>query len=156
VPHEIDKSNIIRLQRLIYSYKLKPVLFSELQISVTIHNNEILIIDAMGVLANLYREADIVFIGGSFKGSVHSVLEPAVFGKPIITGPFIRNSREAIELERIGGLIACNNKLQLTSAILNLSSNPKYRNSVSETAFKYFMDNLGATERIINDIKNFL
>jgi len=60
----------------------------------------------VGKLAELYQLADLVFVGGSFKAKVHNVLEPAAYGKAILTGPYIQNSAEALVFQSEGGLLA--------------------------------------------------
>lgn len=56
-----------------------------------------LIIDSVGLLAELYQICEFVFVGGSFKGRIHNVLEPAAYGKPILTGPYYWNSAQALD-----------------------------------------------------------
>ncbi len=41
----------------------------------------------MGVLARLYRYGDIAYVGGGFGDGIHSLLEAAAWGKPVIFGP---------------------------------------------------------------------
>ena len=62
-----------------------------------------LIIDAVGLLAELYREADVAYVGGGLDGTgLHSVIEPAAAGLPVLFGP--RHDRwEARELVFAGG-----------------------------------------------------
>ena len=68
---------------------------------------DVLVIDAVGFLAKLYLLGDIAFVGGSFHGSVHNVMEPAAMGKPVVFGPTIHNSYEATLLhERGAGMLA--------------------------------------------------
>jgi len=55
----------------------------------------VIIIDKVGLLFDLYSEAKLAFIGGSFKSKVHSVIEPLAKGLPVITGPKIKNNSEA-------------------------------------------------------------
>jgi 3-deoxy-D-manno-octulosonic-acid transferase len=57
----------------------------------------------VGDLADLYRVSSVAFVGGAFDSKVHNVLEPALYG-PVITGPGITNSAEAVALERKGVL----------------------------------------------------
>jgi 3-deoxy-D-manno-octulosonic-acid transferase len=65
---------------------------------------DIIIIDELGLLARLYALADLALIGGSFyRGQGHNPLEPAVFGCPIVFGPYMSSFREqALELETVG------------------------------------------------------
>lgn len=48
---------------------------------------DVLILDTIGQLSNAYSFADIAYVGGGFSGSLHNILEPAVFGVPVLFGP---------------------------------------------------------------------
>lgn len=50
-------------------------------------NARVILVDEMGVLANLYESADWTYVGGGFEAGVHSTLEPGYFGLPIAIGP---------------------------------------------------------------------
>ncbi len=65
---------------------------------------DIVLIDRMGELIDLYAVADLVILGGSFVDGVggHNPLEPAFFGVPIISGPHIFNQKEAYSY--VGGI----------------------------------------------------
>ena len=53
---------------------------------------DLLLLDTIGELAALFALADVVFVGGSFNQTQgHNILEPASFGKPILTGPNMGN-----------------------------------------------------------------
>ena len=57
---------------------------------------DVVLVDRYGVLADLYALADVAFVGGGFHDAgLHSVLEPAAFGAPVIFGPKHHNSRDA-------------------------------------------------------------
>jgi 3-deoxy-D-manno-octulosonic-acid transferase len=57
---------------------------------------DVVVVDRMGVLGDLYALADVAFVGGGFHAAgLHSVLEPAAFGAPVVFGPRHANSREA-------------------------------------------------------------
>ena len=83
-----------------------------------------LVVDGVGFLAELYRVASAVFVGGSFKGRVHNVIEPAGYGKPVFTGPFIQNSGEAQEMRRDGILTQVEDGPELAAAISALFKDP--------------------------------
>jgi 3-deoxy-D-manno-octulosonic-acid transferase len=65
---------------------------------------DIILIDVLGILAQLYALADLAVIGGSFyRGQGHNPLEPAVFGVPQVFGPFMSSfDPERIALEEAG------------------------------------------------------
>ena len=57
---------------------------------------DIVLVDRVGVLGDLYGVADAAFVGGGFHGAgLHSVLEPAAFGVPVLFGPQHTKSRDA-------------------------------------------------------------
>ena len=156
VPHEVDSHNIDRITRFISKQGLNPVLYSSRDLPVQIGHDEILIVDVMGVLALLYDQSDIVFIGGSYKGSVHSILEPAVFGKPILTGPHIRNSYEAMELNKEGGLLVCKNKGELFKNITKLIIDRNFREYTSNKSKDFFRQRTGAVDKIISGLNEII
>lgn len=59
---------------------------------------EVIIIDKLGILFELYHLADLVFVGGGMDRRVHNVLEPAIFTRPIAFGPGYHHSQEAVYL----------------------------------------------------------
>ena len=55
-------------------------------------------LDTIGELAQVYQIATAVFVGGSLVDTGgHNILEPAVFGKPIVFGPHMQNFDEIAE-----------------------------------------------------------
>ncbi len=57
---------------------------------------DVILIDRVGVLGDLYGAADLAFVGGGFHSAgLHSVIEPAAFGVPVLFGPGHEMSREA-------------------------------------------------------------
>lgn len=98
VPHETRPEKMRELQKKLKDQKIEMRLWSHWLQSPD--DTSHLIVDGVGFLAELYRNAEFVFVGGSFKGRVHNVLEPAAYAKPILTGPHIWNSLEACELQK--------------------------------------------------------
>jgi 3-deoxy-D-manno-octulosonic-acid transferase len=65
---------------------------------------DVVLVDRVGVLGDLYALADAAFVGGGFHAAgLHSVLEPAAFGAPVLFGPRHRGSRDARLLVQAGG-----------------------------------------------------
>ncbi len=59
---------------------------------------DIIVVDTIGELATIYQIGTVVFVGGSLVATGgHNVLEPAVFGKPIVFGPHMENFLEIAE-----------------------------------------------------------
>ena len=89
VPHEINKNEINSLQKKI---KGSIALWSSKEL---IESSDVLIIDRVGLLQDLYYYADIVYIGGGFSKGIHNCLEAAIYGKPLIFGPKYKSFNEA-------------------------------------------------------------
>ena len=146
-PHEIDTSNIERLEKL---FKVKYARFSEY--TEVSSEARVLIIDNIGMLSSAYRYAYIAAIGGGFGKGIHNILEPACWGIPIVFGPNHEKFREAVDLKKRGGA-----KSFLTfdefKRILDLwlTDSELYTNSAAMSA-KYVKENTGATEIIIKGI----
>ena len=64
---------------------------------------DVVLVDRVGVLGELYSIATVAFVGGGFHDAgLHSVLEPAAFGVPVIFGPRHTGSRDALLLLAAG------------------------------------------------------
>jgi 3-deoxy-D-manno-octulosonic-acid transferase len=116
----------------------------------------VIIVDSIGILLTLYTYADAAFIGGSFKQSIHNVLEAAVYGIPVLFGPRIENSQETQELLKRGGGILIKNKREAYKQLRTLFSNEVLRKNKGNIALNYVQENLGATDKIVNDILKYL
>lgn len=65
---------------------------------------DVILVDRHGILGDLYALADTAYVGGGFHSAgLHSVLEPAAFGAPVLFGPKNEKSREAAKLVEAGG-----------------------------------------------------
>jgi hypothetical protein len=84
-----------------------------------------LIVDKVGFLAELYVKASVVLVGCSYDSRVHSVWEPAAYAKPMLTGPHIRNSAEALALEHCGLLRVCPDARAVARALGEPESDPQ-------------------------------
>ncbi len=94
VPHEVDSSHILHLESEIQSLGLTSLRYSSEE---SFCNQDILIVDRVGILAELYQISGVAFVGGSFKWQVHSVMEALACGLITLVGPHYKNNREAIE-----------------------------------------------------------
>lgn len=95
-PHEPTDDHINSLQN---QLKLAGVSFS-LYSETDSWTSQVLIVNQVGVLAELYTMGHIAMVGGSFKAKVHSVMEPLAAGLLTIVGPHHQNNREAIEFQK--------------------------------------------------------
>ena len=85
-PHDIGEKHIVSILNHF------PNALRYTHLDTQIHEQEIkdarvLVLDCIGLLSSAYRYGTIAFIGGGFSGSLHNILEPAVYGLPILFGP---------------------------------------------------------------------
>jgi 3-deoxy-D-manno-octulosonic-acid transferase len=102
VPHEPTPEHIEKLEAKLHDMGLKTILYSRLLLNPKSDWAGILLVDQVGILAELYAQADFAFVGGSFRKTVHSVMEPLAAGCITWVGPLHSNNREALEFKQIG------------------------------------------------------
>lgn len=152
VPHEPNLENVERIERELNG-KLSSIRFSDLH---DYADENVIIIDSVGILMTLYQYAHIAYVGGSFRQGIHSVLEPAVYGTPVVFGPIHHNSQEAIELVNQGAAFAANNGDELHSHFRKLLLDNSLRNSCGTKAKAFVERNTGATERFLSYLEKVL
>ncbi len=62
------------------------------------------VLSVEGALLEAYQDFDLAFVGGGFQTGLHSVLEPAIWGIPIICGPQLKKQPDAKNLMAKGAL----------------------------------------------------
>lgn len=97
VPHEVSHRKV---QDLMEQLRISGFRVERLS-DIDTWRADILIVDRTGLLAELYKRADVAFVGGSFRAKVHSVMEPLAAGCPVVLGPYSDNNREAQEFRRL-------------------------------------------------------
>ena len=151
-PHEPSILNLEKIENEFVG-ELSTIRFSHMN---NYNDERVIIVDSIGILLTLYTYASAAFIGGSFKQSIHNVLEAAVYGIPVLFGPKIENSQETKELLKRGGGILIKNKREAYRQMRALFSNDVLRKEKGQIAFHYVHENLGATDKIIKEIYDFL
>jgi len=148
-PHNIKAEQIAKLRAQI----TKPtVLFSEKE-NQSLSDQQVFIIDTVGILTKIYSYADIAYVGGGFGNpGVHNILEPATFGIPIVIGPNYSHFAEATALVKIKGCISIKNKTELELIFNELLNNTTTREEKGEICSIYVQNNKGATTTILNQI----
>ncbi len=90
---------------------------------------DIILVDSMGELEDLFGVADVVFLGGSLAPiGGHNVLEPAAAGVPVLVGPHLESCAfEAERLSQAGGLQVVADAAELGRRLATLLSDPEER-----------------------------
>jgi 3-deoxy-D-manno-octulosonic-acid transferase len=118
---------------------------------------DVMLLDTIGELAPAYRFASVVFVGGSLvpRGG-HNVIEPAAFAKPIIVGTHTENFRQIIsDFARADALVQVAPNA-LTGELIRLLSEPTEAHAMGERAKNILVANRGATECVMQEIKQIL
>lgn len=96
---------------------------------------DVVLVDRVGVLGDLYAIADAAFVGGGFHpAGLHSVLEPAAFGVPVIFGPRHANSRDSRLLIEARGGASVRDERSLAEALRILLGEPDTRARAGKAA----------------------
>ncbi len=149
-PHEVDSAHVSKVQSLFKS----SILFSELDAENTGIDRKVLIIDNIGMLSRLFAYGDIAFIGGGFqKGGIHNILEPAVFGLPVIFGPVYSKFVEAKELATLKYVFPVSSANECSGVLEKLITDEEYRGSISYALKEFMKNHTGATETILSEVK---
>ena len=156
VPHEPTPERIKEIRGQLGHTRIAHLCFSELTPEIDVSGIDIFIVDRLGLLAKLYGLADITFVGGSFRGSVHNVMEPAAMAKPVIFGPTIQNAYEASLLVERGGAKRVHSAQTLADAINLWLNDTDARKTAGEIGKRLIEENLGAVDRTLEHLRAYL
>jgi 3-deoxy-D-manno-octulosonic-acid transferase len=119
---------------------------------------EVILLDTVGELASLYAVADVIFVGGSLVPvGGHNVIEPALFGKPVVFGPHMHNFRDAAGLlVRTGGGIQVPDGPALVGALRGLLVDEIDRRTRGEAAWRAVSLHQGACQRTVDALAGLL
>jgi len=144
-PHEIDAPHLAAIEK---QFDGQTVRFSQFSPD---SKQPVLIIDNIGLLSSLYRYGDVAFIGGGFaRSGIHNVLEPAVYGIPVLMGPHYRKFSEAVQLVENGFAVPVENKDAFLAAFTQLAG----QSAALKPEIKSFMaTQTGATSLVMQWIR---
>jgi 3-deoxy-D-manno-octulosonic-acid transferase len=109
---------------------------------------DVVIVDRVGVLGDLYALADVAYVGGGFHGAgLHSVIEPAAFGVPVIFGPRHTASRDAELLITCGGGFGANSAAEIADRVQLFFADSSARAAAGNQARALVENGLGAADR---------
>lgn len=118
---------------------------------------DVVLVDRVGVLGDLYALAHVAFVGGGFHSAgLHSVLEPAAFGAPVLFGPRHTASRDAMFLIAHGGGRAVDGTPALVEALTLWLTDATDRAQASTCAATMVREGLGAAERSLAVLERLL
>lgn len=115
---------------------------------------DVVVLDTFGELGQLYQIATAVFVGGSLANcGGHNILEPAVFGKPIVFGPHMQNFKEITEtFLSNAAAVQVQSDRELEEALRALVTDPVRRARLGAAARALVEANRGAKDKTLDVI----
>lgn len=151
-PHEIHEEEIKGWQQKINK---KSILYSEAN-EQNVADNDILIINNIGLLSSLYQYAEYAWIGGAYGKGLHNILEAATYGMPVFFGTKYQKFREAKELIKEGAAFSVKDTEAFVQTFLPVWKAETLRNELAATARNYVLKNTGATETLMHYLSTHL
>ena len=149
-PHDIKPNRIKEVSR---KLKVPTVLFSEKD-NKNLKDFNVFLIDTIGILSKTYSYADISYVGGAVGTTgLHNILEPAVFGTPILIGKNHSKFPEASLMIKNGGVFSVKNENEFISIINKLVNNLDFRKNAKQLNSSFINKNKGAVVQIIDYIR---
>ena len=120
---------------------------------------DVVLVDRVGVLGDLYGVADAAFVGGGFhRAGLHSVLEPAAFSVPVVFGPQHANSRDADLLLRDAAARSVTDQASLAATLAHWldPADAHVRREAGARAMARVQLGLGAADRATDLVMSLL
>jgi 3-deoxy-D-manno-octulosonic-acid transferase len=155
VPHEPTPRHLARLEKQLAAAQLGSCRLSQLDALATLAA-DVVLVDRVGVLAELYAHADAAYVGGAFTTGVHNVMEPAIAALPVLFGPRHHNAPEAEMLleSEAAAVIGC--AADLERQLHTLTGNDSARSRMGGRARAFVEANQGASERCMARVDEVL
>lgn len=157
-PSRFDEvAELLRAQQLSY-IRRTSLRGNAREMQQRIASTDILLLDTIGELGQIYGLADVVFVGGSLVPTGgHNLVEPACWGKPITFGPHMDNFRDVAGLFlAAGGALQVANAGELAEAALHFLDQPADAHLMGQRAKAVVNEQAGAASRILNEMEEWL
>jgi 3-deoxy-D-manno-octulosonic-acid transferase len=120
--------------------------------------DEVFLIDTLGELQMFYAAADLAFVAGSLVPiGGHSLLEPAVLGLPMLSGPHNHNSQDIADLlEQTGALRIVRSQQELAARVLEWFDDPARAQAAGALGRAAVAANRGAVTRLVSMVEPLL
>ena len=144
-PHEVTAQALER----ICSALQKPYALYSKASPEDLSKADVLIVDGYGYLVSVYRYGLFAYVGGGFTSGIHSILEPAAFGLPVIFGTDHHKFQEAHDMLELGAAVCISNYEEIEKQMDGFLSQPEKLSTASAIALEYVNKNRGASKEIV-------
>jgi 3-deoxy-D-manno-octulosonic-acid transferase len=117
--------------------------------------HSVLVINAIGFLSSVYQYGSVAFIGGGFDNGIHNILEPTVFGLPVLFGPNYKKFNEAFDVIKLKAGFVMLSSDELTNRLNVFIEDKTLLNETSVSARNYVRSHSGATQKITQGLVYF-
>jgi 3-deoxy-D-manno-octulosonic-acid transferase len=156
-PHEPTASRVDSLLRWARGAGFRGASLSEIEREGDKRNADVVVIDRVGVLGDLYANANVAYVGGGFHAAgLHSAIEPAAFGAPVVFGPGHHMSREAGLLLDAGGAAEVRDVETMRHTLVRWLRDETARSEAGRAAQTIVTKERGATDRSVALVAEYL
>ncbi len=155
-PRHLER--IDRIKRMIRLNGLETIQLSGFKGAAPVSSSNVMLLDTIGDLNASYSLCDIAFVGGSLvKKGGHNLIEPALFGKPIIFGKYMSNFKEIRNIFlKENAALEVDTPQALEYGLRQLLASPSQRQALGSRAKELIDKNRGAAQRTISVIQELL
>ncbi len=144
-PHNIEDKNIENIEKQLSRTSVRYTTFNEQNPS----DCAILILDTIGHLSAAYSYGKTAYVGGGFSGNLHNILEPAVFGLPVIFGPKHERFPEGRQFIELGFGFSVSTTDELRKALEVIEKN---YDALSKKESAYMESKAGVSAKILEQL----
>lgn len=147
-PRHLERTNIVVRQ--VQEAQYRAVRRSQCELlAPEVCQHAVIVLDTLGELAALYRLCTVAFVGGSLVPiGGHNILEPAMYAKPVLFGPYMQHFPDlAALLCEAGGALQVRNAEALFLHLKRLLTTPGECEAMGQRALQALQANQGALER---------
>lgn len=156
-PHHPDERNISKLIHLLKQYNLSYCRYTNAENTndEQISNANVLIIDTIGILNKVYKYGYIAYVGGGFTNGIHNILEPAVYGLPVLFGIKYQKFYEATELIKTKGAYCIKNEKEALALFEFLLNNQDMYNLSKQSVLQFINKHKGGVDRTMKVLEPY-
>jgi 3-deoxy-D-manno-octulosonic-acid transferase len=117
-------------------------------------DDAVFLVDTLGELQTFYAAADVAFVGGSLVPvGGHNLLEPAVLGLPMVSGPHTQNAQDVAELlQQCGALRIVRSREELAQRVAAWFEDAQRARADGERGRQVVAQSRGAVARVVEMI----
>jgi len=147
-PHEPSPERVTDLLARLRADGWRAESLAGVEESGSVRDVDVVVVDRVGPLAQLYSIGSVSYVGGGFHDAgLHSVLEPAAAGTPVVFGPRHHNARAAADLLAEGGGRVVSDAPALAGVLAGWFNDEAGCERSGQSAFSYIEAHRGAADR---------